>query len=145
MKQLLKIASKTIAIEINKYGPEPQDKYVDQDNADSGPFYNSEYLKWKTAEHSLKTYTIIQQRIQHDSDGFLVVPYSGHVPVGTIASFEILEKEGQCILEHISRHCVQCSKEFSDKNVFTSEGWNEVWISGMCEKCFDDLFKDEEE
>lgn len=36
--------------------------------------------------------------------------------------------------------CLDCKQPFSDKNVFTEGGWKEVRISGLCEKCWDDLF-----
>ena len=41
--------------------------------------------------------------------------------------------------------CISCKQPFSDVNVFTDAGWRETKISGMCEACFDDIFKDEEE
>lgn len=40
--------------------------------------------------------------------------------------------------------CSACGEEFSDKNVFTPAGWRETQITGWCEVCFDELFKDEE-
>lgn len=36
--------------------------------------------------------------------------------------------------------CIDCGEEFSNNNVFTEAGWKETKISGLCEKCFDDLF-----
>lgn len=39
-------------------------------------------------------------------------------------------------------HCVECKEAFTNKNVFTLDGWKETQISGYCEKCFDDLFND---
>jgi hypothetical protein len=35
--------------------------------------------------------------------------------------------------------CIFCKEPFSDKNVFTQLGWRETQISGMCEKCFDNM------
>lgn len=35
--------------------------------------------------------------------------------------------------------CLYCGKPFSSENVFTKEGWAEIKISGVCEKCFDDV------
>ncbi len=40
--------------------------------------------------------------------------------------------------------CFSCKEPFTEKNVFTVEGWRETEISGMCEKCFDELFTEEE-
>jgi hypothetical protein len=40
--------------------------------------------------------------------------------------------------------CIQCREPFSDKNVFTDAGRRETKISGLCEKCWDELFKEEE-
>lgn len=36
--------------------------------------------------------------------------------------------------------CIHCKQPFTDKNVFTADGWAEVKISGCCEKCFDEMF-----
>ena len=44
----------------------------------------------------------------------------------------------------VHKNCVCCNTPFSGKNVFTPSGWRETQISGMCEKCFDDLFKEDE-
>ena len=41
--------------------------------------------------------------------------------------------------------CCSCNQAFSSHNVFTKLGWRETQISGMCEKCWDDLFKDADE
>jgi hypothetical protein len=42
--------------------------------------------------------------------------------------------------------CIQCRQPFKyGVNVFTKEGHAETKISGMCEKCFDKLFKDEDD
>lgn len=40
--------------------------------------------------------------------------------------------------------CIKCKEPFSTTNVFTPEGMREIAISGMCEKCFDEIFEDEE-
>lgn len=39
--------------------------------------------------------------------------------------------------------CISCGEEFSEKNVFTPAGWREIYISGMCEKCFDKACSDD--
>ena len=39
----------------------------------------------------------------------------------------------------IQTHCINCQMAFSQENVMTSLGWVETQISGMCEKCFDDI------
>lgn len=41
--------------------------------------------------------------------------------------------------------CVSCGQPFTDKNVFTNAGWRETRISQTCEKCFDELFEDEDD
>ena len=40
--------------------------------------------------------------------------------------------------------CWCCKEAFSTKNVFTLEGYKETKISSTCEKCFDNMFKEEE-
>lgn len=41
--------------------------------------------------------------------------------------------------------CIDCEQPFKfGVNVFTREGQKEIAISGLCEKCFDSLFEDEE-
>lgn len=42
------------------------------------------------------------------------------------------------------RHCVTCHEDFAQGNVFTSAGWRETQLGGMCERCFDTLFSDGE-
>lgn len=34
-------------------------------------------------------------------------------------------------------HCVSCKEKIDYSNTRTKEGWDEVHISGLCEKCFD--------
>lgn len=36
--------------------------------------------------------------------------------------------------------CVHCDKPFTNNNVFTEAGWKETKISGLCERCFDEIF-----
>lgn len=40
--------------------------------------------------------------------------------------------------------CVDCNQPFHHSNVFTPAGWSETQISGICESCFDGIFKDNE-
>jgi hypothetical protein len=40
--------------------------------------------------------------------------------------------------------CVKCKKPFTEANVFTTAGWRETTLSGMCEACWDNLFKEDE-
>jgi len=40
--------------------------------------------------------------------------------------------------------CVVCKQPFTQENVFTEAGWKEVKISQMCEKCWDETFKEQE-
>lgn len=39
-------------------------------------------------------------------------------------------------------NCVFCKKPFSGDNVKTLLGWRETQITGSCETCFDNLFKE---
>lgn len=41
-------------------------------------------------------------------------------------------------------HCVQCGEAFSNDNVFSQAGWKETKLSGLCERCFDDAFREAE-
>lgn len=41
--------------------------------------------------------------------------------------------------------CIDCGEKFSEENVFTEAGWRETKISGICEVCWERLFKDEED
>ena len=41
--------------------------------------------------------------------------------------------------------CIQCQQPFTEENVKTLLGWKETRLSGMCEKCFDALFEEEDE
>ena len=43
----------------------------------------------------------------------------------------------------IYKECINCSQPFTDKNVYSQDGWKETQISGMCEQCFDITFDDE--
>lgn len=38
--------------------------------------------------------------------------------------------------------CVICKERFSDANCFTQEGWQETQLSGLCERCFDQICLD---
>ena len=42
-------------------------------------------------------------------------------------------------------HCCNCSTAFSSENVLTPAGWRETQISGLCEKCWDDIFGEDDE
>lgn len=35
--------------------------------------------------------------------------------------------------------CVECKERFSDANCRTQAGWQETQISGLCERCFDNI------
>lgn len=41
--------------------------------------------------------------------------------------------------------CVACKEPFSDANCRTQAGWQETQISGLCERCFDDITAEDEE
>lgn len=41
--------------------------------------------------------------------------------------------------------CIQCKCEFCTDNTKTRMGWRETQISGLCEKCFDESFADDED
>ena len=42
-------------------------------------------------------------------------------------------------------NCWRCKHPYSEENVFTHAGYKELFISGTCEACFDELFPEEEE
>jgi hypothetical protein len=35
--------------------------------------------------------------------------------------------------------CVQCNEPFSNENVYTTAGWLETEVSGLCEACWDGI------
>jgi hypothetical protein len=39
--------------------------------------------------------------------------------------------------------CISHKGEFSGANTHTRLGWRETQISGMCEDCYDELFKED--
>lgn len=39
--------------------------------------------------------------------------------------------------------CIHCGEKFSLENTFTPAGWRETRISQLCEKCFDNLVKED--
>lgn len=41
--------------------------------------------------------------------------------------------------------CVRCTKPFTEKNVHTEAGWRETQLSQMCEDCFDEIVREEDE
>lgn len=41
-------------------------------------------------------------------------------------------------------HCRSCRQPFSDANVFTPAGWGETQLSKLCEKCWDEMWKEED-
>jgi hypothetical protein len=54
--------------------------------------------------------------------------------VDTMANMVFGKTESGC--------CVNCKQPFSDKNTFTPAGWRETKISGFCEHCWDEMFRD---
>lgn len=36
--------------------------------------------------------------------------------------------------------CKECQELFTQDNVYTGSGWRETQISGLCEKCYDNIF-----
>jgi hypothetical protein len=52
--------------------------------------------------------------------------------------------EDECVNEEEEK-CIDCEEPFKfGVNIFTDAGFREIGISGICEKCFDSYFKDEE-
>jgi len=43
----------------------------------------------------------------------------------------------------IPGHCIKCREGFSPSNVYTDAGWRETKISGLCERCFDEICKED--
>jgi len=39
--------------------------------------------------------------------------------------------------------CYLCAKPFTSENIKTAAGWRETQITGSCETCYDDLFREE--
>lgn len=54
------------------------------------------------------------------------------------------QKEDTKTIDMFDNSCISCTEPFSKQNVFTEAGWREVQISRMCERCFDELFDDED-
>jgi len=52
-------------------------------------------------------------------------------------------KTDPTLLDRPYTRCIQCGEPFTEQNVHTVDGWGETQISGECEDCFDELFKDE--
>jgi hypothetical protein len=53
---------------------------------------------------------------------------------------------GRTVVDRAEAKCIDCAQPFKyGVNVFTRDGLREVGISGMCEKCFDALFDDEDD
>lgn len=42
----------------------------------------------------------------------------------------------------IQTSCISCGAMFDEVNTHSVAGWRETQISGMCEDCFDELFKE---
>lgn len=40
--------------------------------------------------------------------------------------------------------CWRCKQPFTEANVKSEAGWRELFISGTCEICFDELMPEEE-
>lgn len=54
---------------------------------------------------------------------------------------EELKLLGFDLSKEVDRYCKLCKEKISEVNTYSSQGWKEISISGICEKCFDDLFK----
>jgi hypothetical protein len=53
---------------------------------------------------------------------------------------------GRSVVPRDEAKCIQCRDPFKfGVNVFTREGAAEVRISGMCERCFDALFDEDDD
>ncbi len=38
--------------------------------------------------------------------------------------------------------CVRCREPFSEANTWTPAGWRETRLSGLCERCFDEVTRE---
>jgi hypothetical protein len=47
--------------------------------------------------------------------------------------------------QHCCLRCINCKRPFTADSAYSSLGWAETQISGVCEPCFDKLFADEDE
>lgn len=61
------------------------------------------------------------------------------------SDFEDFKKTLEKAIDKKPGICIQCRRPFSINNVFTEAGWREVHISGICEKCFDVMFSEEDD
>jgi hypothetical protein len=58
---------------------------------------------------------------------------------------DLYESQKRFAAEHVTfTKCVGCTRPFSDENCFTQAGWQETQISGVCERCFDQMCADAE-
>lgn len=56
------------------------------------------------------------------------------------------ESQKRFAAEHITyTKCVGCTHPFSDDNCFTQAGWQETQISGLCERCFDQVCAEDDD
>lgn len=42
---------------------------------------------------------------------------------------------------HLQHICIKCKEPISQSNVYTSAGYREYEISGLCENCYDEITK----
>lgn len=68
-----------------------------------------------------------------------IVDYKKQLPE-TEHEFNMLKRMGKLTYTN----CYSCRQSFHHSNVFTPQGWTETQISGICEWCFDELFKESE-
>ncbi len=59
----------------------------------------------------------------------------------SLAEFDQIAAEGK--LRY--RACQECGDDFTPRTVHTKQGWAETQISGICENCFDELFREPDE
>jgi hypothetical protein len=74
-----------------------------------------------------------------DEDGNETTVYTG---VDLFAFRDSLAEKAFGTATQVDGHCRRCKQPFSPDTVFTAAGWRETAISGICEKCFDEMYEE---
>lgn len=72
-----------------------------------------------------------------DKDGNETIVYDG---VDLTVFRERVAEEAFGSAKQVDGHCRRCKQPFTPDIVFTASGWRETAISGVCEKCFDEMY-----
>lgn len=55
-----------------------------------------------------------------------------------------LYSDGLAMMNSLHR-CAHCQQQFTDANVYTVDGIKEIAISQVCERCFDEIFEEDDD